>query len=124
LFDRRPIWRWSRGRVALLGDAAHPVLPFLAQGAAMAIEDAAVAAQCLARMPNDAEAALRTYAALRRARAWKVQQAAARNGRRYHRGGAASALRDTAMRMIGGARLLHHYDWLYDWRPPAAFSIN
>ena len=124
LFDRRPIWRWSRGRVALLGDAAHPVLPFLAQGAAMAIEDAAVAAQCLARMPNDAEAALRTYAALRRARAWKVQQAAARNGTRYHRSGAASALRDTAMRMIGGARLLHHYDWLYDWRPPAAFSIN
>jgi salicylate hydroxylase len=124
LFHRRPIWRWSRGRVALLGDAAHPVLPFLAQGAAMAIEDAAVAAQCLARMPNDPEAALRTYAALRRARAWKVQQAAARNGRRYHRGGAASLLRDTAMRMIGGARLLHHYDWLYDWRPPAAFSIN
>ncbi len=49
--------------MALLGDAAHPMLPYLAQGAAMAIEDAAVAAQCLARMPDDAAAALRTYSA-------------------------------------------------------------
>ncbi len=49
LYDRQPIRRWSQGPVALLGDAAHPMLPYLAQGAAMAIEDAAVAAQCLAR---------------------------------------------------------------------------
>ena len=124
LFDRRPIWRWSRGRVALLGDAAHPVLPYLAQGAAMAIEDASVVAQCLARMPDDAAAALKTYAAIRRARAFKVQRAAARNGVRYHRSGALRVLRDAAMRTIGGARLLRRYDWLYDWRPPAAFSIT
>ena len=49
LYDRPPIRRWSSGPVALLGDAAHPMLPFLAQGAAMAIEDAVVAAQCLAQ---------------------------------------------------------------------------
>jgi salicylate hydroxylase len=124
LFERRPIWRRSRGRVALLGDAAHPVLPYLAQGAAMAIEDAAVVAQCLARMPDDAAAALRTYGALRRPRTRKVQRAAARNGTRYHLGGAGSLLRDTAIRIAGGPRLLRHYDWLYDWRPPAAFSIT
>jgi salicylate hydroxylase len=124
LFERRPPWRWSRGPVALLGDAAHPVLPYLAQGAALAIEDAAVVAQCLAQMPHDAAAALKTYAALRRARAWKVQRAAARNGARYHRSGAARLLRDAAMRTIGGTRLLAHYDWLYDWRPPAVFSIT
>jgi salicylate hydroxylase len=90
----------------------------------MAIEDAAVAAQCLARAPDDAEAALQTYCAVRRARAWKVQRLAARNGARYHLGGIRSTLRDVVMRTVGGTRLLHHYDWLYDWRPPAPFSIT
>ena len=120
LYDRRPIRHWARGPVALLGDAAHPMLPYLAQGAAMAIEDAAVAAQCLARMPDDPAAALRTYAAVRRVRASKVVRLAARNGGRYHLSGVRAMLRDTAMRALGGTRLLHHYDWLYDWRPPAA----
>ena len=106
-----------------MGDAAHPMLPFLAQGAAMAIEDAVVAARCLARMPDDAEAALRSYSAVRGARTRKVQRQAARNGERYHLAGVAAMLRDTAMRAIGGERLLRHYDWLYDWRPPAALSV-
>ena len=120
LYDRQPIRRWSMGPVALLGDAAHPMLPFLAQGAAMAIEDAAVAAQCLARQPSDAAGALRTYCAIRRGRTRKVQYAAARNGARYHLAGPSSWLRDTAMRAMGGKHLLQHYDWIYDWRPPAA----
>ena len=124
LYARRPLAQWSREAVALLGDAAHPMLPYLAQGAAMAIEDAAVAAQCLAREPDDAAGALRTYCAVRRARAWKVQRLAARNGARYHLSGARGWLRDAAMRAMGGTRLLRHYDWLYDWRPPAAFSIT
>jgi salicylate hydroxylase len=119
LYDRRPIRRWSQGPIALLGDAAHPILPFLAQGAAMAIEDAAVAAQCLARAPDDAPRALRTYCAIRRGRTRKVQRAAARTGARYHFSGVAAWLRDTAMGAIGGQRLLQHYDWIYDWRPPA-----
>ncbi len=120
LYDRRPIWRWSRGPVALLGDAAHPMLPFLAQGAAMAIEDAAVAAQCLGRMPDNPAGALRTYAAMRRWRTRKVQRMAARNGTIYHFAGAGAWLRDAVMRAIGGPRLLQHYDWIYDWRPPLA----
>jgi 2-polyprenyl-6-methoxyphenol hydroxylase-like FAD-dependent oxidoreductase len=124
LFDRRPLLNWSQGAVALIGDAAHPMLPYLAQGAAMAIEDAAVVAQCLAQMPDDAAAALRAYCAVRRARAWKVQRLAARNGQRYHLAGLHAALRNTAMRIMGGTRLLHHYDWLYDWRPPATLSIT
>jgi salicylate hydroxylase len=123
LYDRRPLLNWSQGPVALLGDAAHPMLPFLAQGAAMAIEDAAVAAQCLARTPDDASAALRTYSAIRRPRASKVQRCAARNGRSYHLAGVPGMLRDTVMRALGGPRLLEHYDWLYDWRPPVALSI-
>ncbi len=124
LYDRRPLLKWSQGAVALIGDAAHPMLPYLAQGAAMAIEDAAVAAQCLARMPNDAAGALRAYCAVRRTRTWKVQRLAARNGERYHLGGARGMLRNTAMRVMGGARLLEHYDWLYDWRPPTTLSIT
>jgi salicylate hydroxylase len=124
LYDRRPLLSFSQGAAALLGDAAHPMLPYLAQGAAMAIEDAVVAARCLARMPDDAATALRSYSAMRRARTRKVQRLAARNGERYHLGGAAAMLRNAGMRVMGGERLLHNYDWLYDWRLPAALAIN
>ena len=120
LYERRPIWCWSKGPVALLGDAAHPMLPFLAQGAGMAIEDAAVAAQCLARTPDDPATALRTYVAIRRGRTRKVQREAARNGTIYHLAGPWGWLRDRVMRAMGGPRLLANYDWIYDWRPPAA----
>jgi salicylate hydroxylase len=123
LFDRRPLWTWSKDVVALIGDAAHPMLPYLAQGAAMGIEDAVVAAQCLARMPDDAAEALRAYCAVRRSRTWKVQRLAARNGGVYHLGGIGAGLRNATMRLMGGTHLLQHYDWLYDWRPPATLAI-
>jgi salicylate hydroxylase len=124
LYDRPPLRSWSQGAAALLGDAAHPVLPFLAQGGAMAIEDAAVVAQCLARMPSDAGMALKTYTAVRRGRTRRVQREAARNGSHYHLKGAPAMLRNAAMRLIGGERLLARYDWLYDWRPPPVLSIT
>jgi len=123
LYDRRRLLRWSQGPMTLLGDAAHPMLPFLAQGAAMAIEDAAVIGECLARTPDDPAAALRRYEAMRRGRTRKVQRAASRNGARYELGGAMASLRNLAMRMMGGRHLLRHYDWLYDWRPPEARPI-
>ena len=90
----------------------------------MAIEDAAISAQSLAQMPDDAATALKSYCAVRRARANKVQQLAARNGQRYHFGGLNGAVRDAAMRLMGGTRLLRHYDWIYDWRPPATLSLS
>jgi salicylate hydroxylase len=124
LYETEPLASFAHGAAALLGDAAHAMLPFLAQGAAMAIEDAAVAAQCLARMPEDPAAAWESYSAIRRRRTRKVQRLAARNGKRYHRAGAAAMLRNTAMRLLGGERLLQNYDWLYDWRPPAGLSIT
>jgi salicylate hydroxylase len=124
LYDRPPLANFSHGAAALLGDAAHPTLPFLAQGAAMAIEDAIVAAQCLTRMRDNPDSAWKTYSAIRRGRTRKVQQLAARNGERYHLGSVAAMFRNTAMRFMGGERLLHHYDWLYDWRPPTALSIT
>jgi salicylate hydroxylase len=123
LYDRAPSILWGRGPVTLIGDAAHPMLPFLAQGAAMAIEDAVVAARCLARIPDDAAAALRSYSVIRRGRTRKVQRLAARNGERYHLGSVPGMVRNTAMRVVGGQRLLSHYDWLYDWRLPAVLSI-
>ncbi len=115
--DRDPLPRWSHGRVTLLGDAAHPTLPFLAQGAALAIEDAAVLAECLRHEPDDIAGAMRRYEGLRRRRVRRAQREAQRNGQRYHLSGPRALARNIALRALGGERLLRRYDWLYDWKP-------
>jgi salicylate hydroxylase len=74
LLDRAPLTRWSTGTVTLLGDAAHPMFPFFAQGAAQAIEDAAVLARCLAADPDAPAAALRRYESLRIPRTTRLQE--------------------------------------------------
>lgn len=75
LYDRSPLQRWTEGHVTLLGDAAHAMLPFFAQGAAQAVEDAVVLAGCLRGASRDtAAAALRRYEVMRRPRANQVQQ--------------------------------------------------
>jgi salicylate hydroxylase len=84
LFDRDPMPRWSEGRATLLGDACHPMLPFMAQGAVMAIEDAYTLAQCLAVGANGPEQALRHYEELRRARTATVQQMSRDNIQFFH----------------------------------------
>jgi salicylate hydroxylase len=112
LFDRAPLAAWNAGPVALLGDAAHPVLPFLAQGAAQAIEDAAALAVALSRQGPIA-ARLAAYSLARQARALRVQEAARSLGRVYHLAGPAALARDIAMRALGPTRLLARYDWLY-----------
>jgi salicylate hydroxylase len=117
LYDRSLPHPWGLGPVTLLGDAAHPMLPFLAQGGAMAIEDAAVLAACLAHHSEEPAVGLRLYEGLRRRRAARAQRHARRNGRVYHLKGPAAFARDLALAMTGGNRLLHRYDWLYDWRP-------
>ena len=108
----------ARGRLALLGDAAHPILPYLAQGAALAIEDAASFAGCLDRAPTVPEA-LSAYASARAPRARRVQRAAAHIGRVYHAGPVIAALRDVVMRRLGPEGMLERYAWLYGWTPDA-----
>ena len=84
LFDHAPLDRWTDGRVALLGDAAHPMPPFMAQGAAMAIEDAWVLAESLSRGDSIANG-LSRYAAQRRPRAARLQRVSHANARSFHR---------------------------------------
>ena len=117
LFDRDEVFFPEKGPATLVGDAAHPMLPFLAQGAAMAIEDAAVLSRCLGSPGSDPEAGMRRYEAIRRARVRRVQQEARANSRIYHMSGAAALARNIALQMMGGERLRARYDWIYDWRP-------
>ena len=84
LFDRAPLERWSAGRVTLLGDACHPMLPFMAQGAAQAVEDGATLTACLLRERDDIPEALRPYERLRLPRASKIQGLSAANKIRFH----------------------------------------
>jgi salicylate hydroxylase len=84
LFDRDPMKSWSKGRITLLGDAAHPMLPFLSQGAAMAIEDGYVLATALAGHGEDIGSALRDYEAERLPRTSRVQLEARERGKTYH----------------------------------------
>jgi salicylate hydroxylase len=110
---------WTDGPIALLGDAAHAMLPFAAQGAGMAIEDAAVLAKCLGSAGEDVAgipAALKRYARLRRARVARVQRAARTAGRIYHLSGPVAYARDLVIRTMGAKRMLARQDWIYDWR--------
>jgi salicylate hydroxylase len=113
LFDCAPFASWGRGLVTLLGDAAHPMLPYLAQGAAMAIEDAAALGECLAQSGNDPTAGVRAYEDMRRPRTARVQRASRRNATLYHLGGAQLLLRALARFTLGGEKLIRRYDWLY-----------
>jgi salicylate hydroxylase len=84
LFDRNPLPEWTRGRVALLGDACHPMLPFMAQGAAQAIEDGATLAACLKNTAFDVPAAFQAYVALRKPRTTMLQAGSQANSTSYH----------------------------------------
>lgn len=107
---------WVKGRFALLGDAAHPVLPFLAQGAVLALEDAAVLAQEIAGADGSPSMALEHYQDRRRPRALRVQAASRRNGRIYHLGGMLASARDKVLAKAPPALLMRQYDWLYGWQ--------
>ena len=111
---------WTSGSLALLGDAAHAMLPFAAQGAAMAVEDAAVLAKVLSQAPLETAtqvgSALRRYEQLRRPRVMRVQRAARRAGHTYHLGGALALARDVTIRALGAKGVMARQSWIFDWQ--------
>jgi 3-hydroxybenzoate 6-monooxygenase len=113
LCDREPVKNWTKGRVALLGDAAHPMLQYLAQGACMATEDAVVLAEKVAAAPDDPAAAFKAYEQERYLRTARAQVMARVYGEFYHARGVTAELRDLA---VGGRTTEQSYDgiaWLY-----------
>jgi salicylate hydroxylase len=115
LFDRQPMPRWSVGRVTLLGDACHAMLPFMAQGAAQAIEDGATLATCLSKTASrDVPEALRRYEILRLPRASRLQAMSEANKTRFHLpDGAAQQRRDAEMARGKTDWSLDAVEWLY-----------
>lgn len=111
LFDREPLPRWTNGRLGLLGDAAHAMLPHLGQGANQSIEDGVALASLLAASDRaSVPSALAAYEALRRPRAVKVQLGSRANGRRYD-----SQYTDLAKRDVEIANAATLRAWLYDY---------
>jgi salicylate hydroxylase len=121
LYDRKTPFRGGKGPVTLIGDAAHPMLPFLAQGAGMAIEDAVVLADKLGKSLDDPADALRAFEGARWHRTARAQHLSRRQGRIYGLTGPEALVRNFAMRAMGGERLRARYNWLYDWHPPEQF---
>jgi salicylate hydroxylase len=118
LHDREPLSasrQMAQGRVALLGDAAHPMRPYLAQGAGMAIEDAQVLAQSLSTGSASVVQKLQAYAEQRWARNARVQARAIRNGHIFHAQGAVALGRNLSMRLLG--ERVMDVPWLYGGGP-------
>jgi salicylate hydroxylase len=113
LCDREPIKDWSRGLVTLLGDAAHPMLQYLAQGACMATEDAASIADKVAASPEDLPAAFRAYAQERYLRTARVQIMARVYGDFYHARGPAAELRNQMLKVRTPEQSYESISWLY-----------
>ena len=125
LFDPAPLPAWSRAQMVLIGDAAHPVLPFLAQGGAMAIEDGYVLGRLIAHYGLEPHRVFPAFETARRARVARLQQASRENGRIYHMSGLMAKGRNLAMRGVPPGILMQRYDWLYAWRyNPDAITAN
>jgi salicylate hydroxylase len=125
LHDRAPMagaHEMAQGRVALLGDAAHPMRPYLAQGAGMAIEDAQVLAQCFCIDNATVPEQLQAYAGQRWVRNARVQARAIRNGRIFHAQGAVALGRNLSMRLMG--ERVMDVPWLYGGGPSHVHSLD
>jgi salicylate hydroxylase len=122
LCDRPPIKDWSRGRITLLGDAAHPMLQYLAQGAGMSIEDAVCLADKVVAADGDYAAAFRAYQQARYLRTGRVQIMARIYGEFYHAGGVAKELRNMMLSSRKPEEAMAGMEWLYGRQPelPAA----
>ena len=115
LFDRAPLPQWSSGRVTLLGDACHPMLPFMAQGAAQALEDSATLTSCLTHdAARPIPESLRLYETARKPRATRVQSLSTANKTRFHLpDGSAQRERDEQMARGGTDFSIKAVHWIY-----------
>jgi 2-polyprenyl-6-methoxyphenol hydroxylase-like FAD-dependent oxidoreductase len=114
--DRDPVAAWGKGRATLLGDAAHPMLQYLAQGACMALEDAVTLGKAVKACELDFEAAFRLYEAARVTRTARVVLSTREMGRIYHAGGVERMVRNS---LWVGRQPRQYYDaleWLYGWK--------
>jgi salicylate hydroxylase len=114
--DREPIGEWSFGRVTLLGDAAHPMMQYLAQGACMALEDAVTLGEALREHPGDFGAAFRRYQQSRVARTARVVLLTREMGRIYHAKGVERLVRNDLWKGRTPERYYDSLEWLYGWR--------
>lgn len=119
LCDREPVARWSQGRVTLLGDAAHPMLQYLAQGAGQAIEDAVVLGAALSHTAGEVPAAFRAYEQARYLRTGRVQLTARLYGDIYHASGVARELRNAMFRSGEESAGFAGLGWMYRGIDPA-----
>lgn len=117
LFIHEPLPYWTDKTITLLGDAAHPMVPFQAQGAAMAIEDGYILADCIAKY-NTIEEAFAEYEKLRKVRATTVQLRSYQNGEMFHASGVKKLVRNTFFRVLNKISpnfLSKRLEWLYDY---------
>jgi len=120
--DREPIARWSFGRVTLLGDAAHPMLQYLAQGACMALEDAVTLGEAVRASGGDFERAFAHYERSRVARTARVVLSAREMGRIYHAKGVERLVRNELWQGRTPERFYDAVEWLYGWRADACLA--
>ncbi len=115
--DRNPIEHWGEGPVTLLGDAAHPMMQYLAQGACMALEDSVTLGEAVKACDFDMSAAFRLYERARVARTARVVLSVREMGRIYHAQGVERLVRNSLWKGRTPERFFDAVEWLYDWRP-------
>ncbi|SAK89875.1 salicylate 1-monooxygenase [Caballeronia calidae] len=117
LMIREPMTRWSSGNATLLGDACHPTLPFLAQGAGMALEDGYLIARCLEHYENDLPRALERFESLRLERTSRIVRGSAANTKRFHNPALAHAegAAEYVDREWSEERVKERYNWLFEY---------
>lgn len=123
LLDTKPLPSWYEKQIVLIGDAAHPILPFMAQGGAMAIEDGYVLGRLIAQLGTNPSQIFPVFEKMRRNRIECVQDASRKNGQIYHMKGFMAKGRDFVMRSVPPSFLMKKYDWIYNWRYTPAADI-
>jgi salicylate hydroxylase len=121
--DRDPVETWTFGRITLLGDAAHPMLQYLAQGACMAIEDAVTLGEAIKHCDFDLEAAFKLYEKSRTTRTARVVLSAREMGRIYHAKGIERHVRNSLWRGRTPERFYDALEWLYGWKAESCLEL-